>query len=142
MGSFNFRFYDLQLQNMLKFYDLCSMNLFLFIQIFILTNFNIRSSFQEKVELRKSYSKQFKGVNKTKICVFEKRIEFLCPYYAADAVPPYPHHKEKTKDYTECCHDKCCTKEEYAAYLKHKAEQPDWCYDWLYNLGFCKIITG
>ena len=38
---------------MLKFYDLCSMNLFLFIQFFIFTNFNIKSSFQEKVDLSK-----------------------------------------------------------------------------------------
>ena len=41
---------------------------------------------------------------------FEKRIEFLCPYYAADAVPPYPYHRVNTKDYTECCDDHCCTK--------------------------------
>ena len=49
---------------MLKFYDLCSMNLFLFIQFFIFTNFNIKSSFQEKVDLSK-VRKYLKTVSQT-----------------------------------------------------------------------------
>ena len=40
---------------------------------------------------------------------FEKKVSFYCPYFAADKVPPYPS-KDKVKDYSECCGDKCCTK--------------------------------
>ena len=38
-----------------------------------------------------------------------KKVSFYCPYFAEDKVPLYPS-KDKVKDYSECCGDKCCTK--------------------------------
>lgn len=74
------------------------------------------------------YTKQFNRVTKTTTCIvsrvvifwylwsdpkqeifqFEKRIEFVCPFHAADFVPPYPNHRTLLKDYIYCCHDQCC----------------------------------
>ena len=47
------------------------------------------------------------GLNQ-QIFQFEKRIEFVCPFYAADFVPPYPKSRTLLKDYIYCCHDQCC----------------------------------
>ena len=71
------------------------------------------------------YEKQFNRVTKTTTCIvrifsyvwthlnqhifqFEKRIEFVCPFYAADFVPPYPKSRTLLKDFIYCCHDQCC----------------------------------
>ena len=47
-------------------------------------------------------------IDEEEIFQFDKRIEFLCPYFQADAVPPYPYYRRDAKDYIYCCNDKCC----------------------------------
>ena len=81
---------------------------------------------------------------------FEERVEFYCPYFAADGVPPYPRLEEVYR-FTECCGEKCCTQvtekqfirqnvfdqEEKDDFKKKQNSRPGWCYDWLAGLGFC-----
>ena len=35
-------------------------------------------------------------------------MEFYCPYFAADGVPPYPR-LARLHRFTECCGARCCT---------------------------------
>ena len=54
---------------------------------------------------------------------FEDKVEFFCPYFNADSVPPYP--SKNIKAYTECCVEKCCTKEGKQKELKEQKEKEE-----------------
>merc|ERR1719186_1375691 len=84
----------------------------------------------EEKRLDDKYLNQFKGVKEIKKCTFEEKVNFFCPYYAADSVPPYPS-KDKVKNYSECCGEKCCTKDEKEKFEEKKNSKPGWCWDWL-----------
>merc|ERR1719222_1863323 len=77
----------------------------------------------------KAYLNQFKGAKgKINKCVFEERVEFYCPYYQADATPPWPKTGNAYK-FTECCGDKCCKKDQKQKYDEEKKNKKGWCYD-------------
>ena len=107
------------------------MNLFILCIFFYIQKIDmVEKNTDEEKRLDDKYLNQFKGVEKIKNCIvcwslyqteitikssfflssqFEDKVVFFCPYYAADSVPPYPS-KDKVKDYSECCGEKCCTK--------------------------------
>jgi len=68
-------------------------------------------------------------------CRFESSTFFFCPYNAVDKTPPWPD-KEKFNGYTECCNDKCCTKEQFEQFTA--TMKPDWCWmDFLPGFAGC-----
>ncbi|XP_023320838.1 uncharacterized protein LOC111695671 [Eurytemora carolleeae] len=78
-------------------------------------------------DLDEEFYKKYEFTSVTR-CVFENGISFLCPYAAIDIQPPWPNQQE-VKYYTECCKDKCCTKEGKELFLS--TERPGWCYDFI-----------
>merc|ERR1711915_338641 len=93
-------------------------------------------------EMNIEYQKEY-NFDKITRCEYEGAIHFYCPAFAMDAYPhgPYPDQKKtKTKEYTECCKDRCCTKAEKEEFTS--TMRPGMCYDWLKKLKFLEKLVG